>query len=222
MENPSYYSILTAEVRYCKEISANEKILFSEITALMQMNGECYASNNYFASLFDVTPQAISKWINHLIRLNFISVKYTYKQGSKEIEKRVLGINNGFKGINNGLRGYQQRIKDNTIYNNNIVMQIEAKQKKFIPPTIEQINKYVEDNSINVDTQKFFKYYTASEWKDNKGKQIHNWKLKLITWDNQSAPKQQKKRFEDMTFEEKMEYNEQERQRKIEANYGDL
>ena len=35
-----------------------------------------------------------------------------------------------------------------------------------------------------------------------------------------NTPKQQKKRFEDMTFEEKLEYNEQERQRKIEANYG--
>ena len=34
------------------------------------------------------------------------------------------------------------------------------------------------------------------------------------------TPKQPYKKFEDMTLEEKMEYNEREKQRKIEANYG--
>lgn len=31
-ENPCYYAILTAEVRYSKNINANEKLLFAEIT----------------------------------------------------------------------------------------------------------------------------------------------------------------------------------------------
>lgn len=93
-------------------------------------------------------------------------------------------------------------------------------QKNFIPPNIEDIDIYVQENSLNVDTQKFFKYYTASNWKDNKGKAIKNWKLKLVSWDKPNTPKQQYKRFEDMTLEEKMEYNETEKQRKIEANYG--
>ena len=95
-------------------------------------------------------------------------------------------------------------------------------QKTFTPPTIEEINTYVQENSLNVDTKKFFKYYTASEWKDNKGRAVKNWKLKLVSWDNQNAPKQTYKKFEDMTLEEKIEYNEAEKQRKIEANYGSL
>lgn len=33
-ETPSYYAILTANVRYSKLINANEKLLFAEITAL--------------------------------------------------------------------------------------------------------------------------------------------------------------------------------------------
>jgi len=148
----------------------------------MQISGECYASNNYFASLFDVTPQAISKWINHLIRLEFVSVKYTYKQGSKEIESRALGINNGFKGINNGLRGYQQTIKGNTIYNNNILGNSVAKQKDFIAPVLSEIEAYIKEQNLNLDGVYFLQYYTASNWFDNKGKKIKNWKLKLISW----------------------------------------
>lgn len=118
--------------------------------------------------------------------------------------------------------------KSTTIYNTRLITNTKEskgakapkQQKNFTPPTIEDINTYIQENSLNVDTQKFFKYYTASNWKDNKGKAVKNWKLKLVSWDKPNTPKQQYKRFEDMTLEEKMEYNEAEKQRKIEANYG--
>lgn len=120
--------------------------------------------------------------------------------------------------------------KSTTIYNTRLITNTKEskganapkQQKTFIPPTIEDINTYVQENSLNVDTKKFFKYYTASNWKDNKDRAVKNWKLKLVSWDNQNAPKQKYKKFEDMTLEEKIEYNEAEKQRKIEANYGSL
>lgn len=59
-----------------------------------------------------------------------------------------------------------------------------TKKTEFIPPKREEILNYVKENNLCVDVEKFIKYYTASEWKDNKGKQVKNWKLKLITWDN--------------------------------------
>lgn len=119
IENPNFYAIITADVRYSKLISANEKLLYAEITSLTHSSGICWASNNYFSELYNVTPQAISKWIKKLKENGFIDVKYIYKEGSKEILKREIRcINNGLLGINNGLRGYQQRIKDNIINNN--------------------------------------------------------------------------------------------------------
>lgn len=130
-EQPNYYAILTADVRYSKQINANEKLLYAEITALTHKEGYCWASNDYFAELYSCTPQAISKWIKNLKDNGFISCNYIYKEGSKEIQKRVIrlssiGINNGLTGINNDtiginteLKGYQHTIKDNnTSYNN--------------------------------------------------------------------------------------------------------
>jgi len=159
-ENPNYYAIITAEVRYSKNINANQKLLFAEITALSNSTGVCWASNNYFATLFDCTPQAISKWIKILEKNSFITCEYIRKEGSKEIEKRLIkginhsfkGINIGFKGINTGLGGYQHTIKENitsinTINNNLINNNTENTSTKE-----SDISK--KDNSISKPTKK--------------------------------------------------------------------
>lgn len=119
-EQPGYYAIITADVRYSKEINANEKLLFAEITALSNSTGICWASNNYFSKLFNVTPQAISKWVKNLEKNNFISCTYIYKNGTKEIAKRdIRCINGSLYGINDSCKGYQHTIKDNTTRVNN-------------------------------------------------------------------------------------------------------
>ena len=50
-DQPSYYSIITANVRYDNRLTDSEKLLFAEITSLSNKYGYCTASNNYFAKL---------------------------------------------------------------------------------------------------------------------------------------------------------------------------
>lgn len=88
MEQPSYYSILTANVRYDKTLKANEKLLFSEITALSNKNGYCHAGNKYFADLYGVSKISVSNWINHLKACGYLKVEMI-KEG-KEIKGRHL------------------------------------------------------------------------------------------------------------------------------------
>ena len=88
MEQPNYYSIIPANVRYDKELKANEKLLFSEITALANRNGYCHAWNSYFADLYGVSKTTISNWINHLKERGYLKIEIV-KQG-KEIKERKL------------------------------------------------------------------------------------------------------------------------------------
>ena len=60
---------------------------------------------------------------------------------------------------------------------------VNSNKSEFTPPKREEILNYVTEHKLCVDIEKFIKYYTASNWRDNKGKQVKNWKLKLITWD---------------------------------------
>ena len=83
MENPSYYAIIPANVRYDKDICANAKLLYGEITALCNKSGYCWATNEYFAELYNVSRVSISKWVNQLIDKNHINSKLNYREGTK-------------------------------------------------------------------------------------------------------------------------------------------
>lgn len=92
-EQPNYYSILTANVRYDKNLKANEKLLFSEITALSNKYGYCTASNRYFAELYQVTERVIRKWISDLAQLGYLKIILVSKDG-KIIGRKMYPSNN--------------------------------------------------------------------------------------------------------------------------------
>ncbi|MBO0481809.1 DnaD domain protein [Candidatus Enterococcus courvalinii] len=92
-EHKSYYATIPANVRYDKSLTANAKLLYGEITALCNEKGFCWASNDYFASLYDVNKVTISRWISDLIRCGYVSREMIYKEGSNEIVNRYLRIN---------------------------------------------------------------------------------------------------------------------------------
>lgn len=59
----------------------------------------------------------------------------------------------------------------------------EKKKEEFTPPALEEIRDYVKEKGYNLDVEKFHRYYTESKWRDARGKQVKNWKLKLMVWD---------------------------------------
>lgn len=92
-EKPSYYAIIPADVRYDERLRANEKLLYAEITALTNKTGECWASNNYFARLYNVTPRIIKTWIADLVKYGYITAIYNYKE--KNNTKRTIRLLGG-------------------------------------------------------------------------------------------------------------------------------
>ena len=118
-DKPNYYAIIPANVRYDNKLSGNEKVMYSEITALSSKSGECWASNSYFAKLYNVTPQAISIWLGNLQKQGYITIDYEYK--GKQITKRTIRLKEVsiyFKGVSSTtLEGYQNIFKENNTSN---------------------------------------------------------------------------------------------------------
>ena len=73
---------------------------------------------------------------------------------------------------------------------------IREKRKRFIPPTLEEVQAYVKERNSSVDPKRFFEYYETGGWKDAKGQSVKNWKQKLITWEKKdTSPKRKTQGF---------------------------
>ena len=93
MEKPSYFAILTADVRYDKTLKPLARLLYAEITALCNKEGHCWAGNQYFADLYEVDKNTVSGWIGQLKTRGYITVQLEYKEGTKQILHRYIRIN---------------------------------------------------------------------------------------------------------------------------------
>ena len=200
-EQPNYYAILPSSVRYDNRLKANEKLLYSEITALSNKTGLCYATNKYFADLYEVENETISRWISHLKELNYIDIEIVYKNDTKEIDKRIIKIN-GIpidKNINtyipnnqegyceNNQEGIDEKIKENNTSINNTSMNIKEniKRKVFKKPTLEELREYCISASLSVDYQYFYDYYESNGWKVGKNL-MKDWKATLRNWNRRN------------------------------------
>ena len=79
----SYYAIIPADVRYDEDLPAGAKLLYGEITALCGKEGHCWASNSYFAELYNKGNRTITRWISALIEQGHIQADVEKEAGNQ-------------------------------------------------------------------------------------------------------------------------------------------
>ena len=145
-ENPGFFAIIPAIVRYA-DITPNAKLLFGEISALTNQYGFCWASNEYFSKLYKVSHVSISKWINELIKHDFIKSEsnnyqrriYLSTGALADKEKLMTSLRKVNNPIKKSLRGHKEKfIHNNTISNTvnnkkNTVLYAPAEDPNRIP-----------------------------------------------------------------------------------------
>lgn len=157
-DNPGYFSVIPANVRYDVELCPNAKLLYGEITALCNKKGYCWATNRYFARLYQVSTVAVSTWINQLVKKGYIFSAIKYEETTNSfletviIKKRILSLQplkNDEEGVvkenfNRGIKeNFKGGIKENFKYNNISINNINKKEsKKEEPPQLsfEKLN----------------------------------------------------------------------------------
>lgn len=97
---PNYYAVLTADVRYDKELPDKAKLIYAEISALSNKTGQCWASDTYFAKLYSCTRQTVNSNISILKDKGYIVI-------FGEREKRMISIQGVVKKI---LQGCQENL----------------------------------------------------------------------------------------------------------------
>ena len=81
-------------------------------------------------------------------------------------------------------------------------------EEKFIAPTLDEVKEYITKKELKkVDAKQFLDFFTESNWVDTKGNKVKNWKLKLLTWNNYDAGKQDKPKQTNYNNYEQREYD---------------
>lgn len=99
---------------------------------------------------------------------------YSYKFDIKDINEFIEGALKGLgspTGIGNGIGNGIGKKEDTTTK--------LSDSKKFIPPTLEEFQKYFEEFGYSIEVaERAWNGYNVADWYDSKGNKIKNWKQK--------------------------------------------
>lgn len=187
-QQKAYYAIIPANVRYDKDLVPNAKLLYGEITALCNEKGYCWASNQYFAELYNVSDRTIKNWISQLADKGYIQRSVKYREGTKEIEQRKLfiGRENNFTTSgnyvpdpreNNFTTPSEKNFLDNNTSINNTFNNTNIYKEKNIKK--ESVNSVISSYTENKDLQDALHDFVDMRTKARKPLTVRAMKLSL-------------------------------------------
>lgn len=227
-----------------QDITPNQKLIFLSLCDNSNDEGLCYPSILNIVNKTGLSNKTIIKSLSELVELNLLK-KY---QRAKKNGGRYSTLYLVFPLINydNLDNEYKEKFTQSEVVTpytqSEVVTLKKGIQSEVVTPKPSLYNHHLFKELSHSERDLYLEYIALRKTLNLKTTiQIHDRLLKkyfefgrnteVITkainsnWRDfysiQSlTPKQQYKKFDDMSFEEKMEFNEKEKQRKIEANYG--
>lgn len=185
MDKKGYYAIIPASVRYDKRLPANAKLLYGELTALSNDKGYCWAGNDYFAGLYEVSRTSVSKWVSALRDAGYIQIQLEYAEGTKQILHRYIRIVNDpiEEKLHTSIRKVKDPIEEKLIVNNtvNTTSNNTMNKGRFTPPTLTEVIDQCNFSGAGIDPQGFIDFYESKGWMIGKNK-MKCWKSAMRTW----------------------------------------
>lgn len=77
------------------------------------------------------------------------------------------------------LRVKSIELRDNSLEKDN---KRSAQNKRFVPPTVDEVRAYCKERGNNIDAESFVDYYTSTGWLVGK-KPMKDWKASVRTWE---------------------------------------
>ena len=142
----SYYAVIPATVRYDKKLKSSEKLLYGEVTALANKLGYCYAKNKYFAELYEVSNETISRWLSSLQKCGYIKIDIIRNENKEIVERDIYILDtpycqkNQYPYCQKDQEGIDEKVKENNIkYNIDDLFYIILNSPEKIPKEFYEI-----------------------------------------------------------------------------------
>lgn len=112
------------------------------------------------------------------------------KRWNKNTELIPSDVPKEYDGIYHGITTVIPLENENEIENKNIksTTKVDKNDKKFKPPTVEEVRAYCTERGNNVDAQSFVDFYTSNGWKVGKNS-MKDWRASVRTWERRDNSK---------------------------------
>lgn len=193
-EQPNYYAIIPASVRYDKNLLKGSVLLYGEITALSNQKGYCWASDGYFAELYGVDKRSIQRWLSSLEENGYIT-RIVQKDGKKIVSRSIkLGDKNvsnlvtktSYPTDKNVTTPTDKNVRENNTSINTTNNNTHNKAPSKSNPAKEMLNIF--NNSMNrtltnsgIFGQLVMKNVSVTEFQDVMNYIVDNWTEDIIS-----------------------------------------
>lgn len=159
-EEPNYYAIIPANIRYDEDLIQGAKLLYGEITALSNQKGFCWANDMYFANLYKVSKKTIQTWLKSLEVRGYLTREVIYKEGSNEIVSRYIRLC-AYPSNENVHTPMHEKVRDNNTSTNTTIN--NTSNKKILSSSDEQDDVPYKEivDYLNLKTSKKYKHSTS-------------------------------------------------------------
>ncbi len=201
-------------------LKGNELLIYAIIYGFSQDgDSEFKGSRSYLATWLNTSLQTVDNCINSLIEKGYIEKDQEIINNIKFNKYKIIwGVVKKFGGYPKILGGTQKILHNNIIYNTNSKYNTNSicsinskysinnnkknikkekeinkeKEKKFIKPTIEEIQNYCNDRNNNINANNFYDFYESKGWMVGKNK-MKDWKACIRTWEQRNNKTTNKK-----------------------------
>ena len=80
------------EIWHLKDLNITEKIVLSMVNTLSEQDEWCFANNEYFAKLLNLSKGRVSKIINILVKKGYLETNFSYYTEMQKVEKRKIKV----------------------------------------------------------------------------------------------------------------------------------
>ena len=224
---------IPAELWNSKGLSLQEKCLIAEIDSFT----EFWMSNKAIGEFLGVSKDRAKQIVAKMKDGGIINVETTRDAETKQILKRTITVSNDFKrkifeaslnkkvddypsGVENSPRGgvenypesnksfYNKSSLDNKGDKPPALPQVSKKSKRFVKPTLDDVQAYCQERQNNVDPESFIDFYESKGWKVG-NQPMKDWKAAVRTWERRDNNRPRYK-----TRDERLRENDRELERK--------
>ena len=224
---------IPAELWNSKGLSLQEKCLIAEIDSFT----EFWMSNKAIGEFLGVSKDRAKQIVAKMKDGGIINVETTRDAETKQILKRTITVSNDFKrkifeaslnkkvddypsGVENSPRGgvenypesnksfYNKSSLDNKGDKPPALPQVSKKSKRFVKPTLDDVQAYCQERQNNVDPESFINCYESKGWKVG-NQPMKDWKAAVRTWERRDNNRPRYK-----TRDERLRENDRELERK--------